>query len=67
MNPKVENRYDAHHTLGFTLSGVNVSLANGLRRTLLTDIPLIVFKTSPATENKCNIITNIPIHISNFN
>jgi DNA-directed RNA polymerase alpha subunit/DNA-directed RNA polymerase subunit L len=79
MNPKVENRHDIQDTLGFTLSGVNVSLANGLRRTLLSDIPLIVFKTSPVTENKCNIITNtsrlnneiikqrlscIPIHIS---
>ena len=81
MNPKVENRHDVYDTLGFTLSGVNVSLANGLRRTLLSDVPLIVFKTSPAAENKCNIITNtsrlnneiikqrlscIPIHISDM-
>jgi DNA-directed RNA polymerase subunit L len=55
-----------------------VSLANALRRTMLSDIPLIVFRTTPNDKNKANIISNtsrlnneiikqrlscIPIHI----
>lgn len=60
MNPQVtfnsSNRDDDN--LYFTLSGVNVSLANSLRRTMLSDIPLIVFKTTPYDKNKCTIHTN---------
>jgi len=78
MNPNVELGSDKNDMLSFTLSGVNVSLANSIRRTILSDIPMIVFKTSPYEQNKANIITNtsrlnneilkqrlscIPIHI----
>jgi len=44
--------------LSFTLSGLNVSLANALRRTMLSDIPAVVFRTTPYEENKATIITN---------
>lgn len=79
MNPQVElNSRHNDETLLFTLSGVNVSLANAIRRTILSDIPLVVFRTSPHEQNKANIIANtsrlnneiikqrlscIPIHI----
>jgi DNA-directed RNA polymerase subunit L len=78
MNPLLEPLQTDDNSLGFTLSGVNVSLANGLRRTMLSDIPLVVFRTTPNDKNKCNIIANtsrlnneiikqrlscIPIHI----
>ena len=79
MNPKVElNSKHNDEMLLFTLSGVNVSLANAIRRTILSDIPLIVFRTTPHEQNKANIIANtsrlnnevlkqrlscIPIHI----
>jgi len=78
MNPQLEFITDADDTLKFTLSNVNVSVANALRRTLLSDIPLVVFKTTPYEQNKANIIKNttrlnneiikqrlscIPIHI----
>ena len=83
MNPQVQlnNRPEYGDMLGFTLSGVNVSLANALRRTMLSDIPLIVFRTTPYDKNKANIITNtsrlnnevikqrlscIPIHIKDI-
>jgi DNA-directed RNA polymerase subunit L len=64
--------------LKFTLSGINVSIANALRRIILSDIPIIVFRVSPNDKNKCNVIANtcglnneivkhrlscIPIHI----
>jgi hypothetical protein len=80
MNPKIEI-HNEETMLRFTLSGVNVSLANSLRRVLLSEIPLVVFRTSPSTRNKCKIITNttrfnneilkqrlscIPIHIKNI-
>lgn len=87
MNPFVElnsKKTDSieYDTIEFTLSGVNVSLANAIRRTILSDIPLVVFKTTPYEENRANIITNtsrlnneiikqrlscIPIHIKDIN
>jgi len=78
MNPRIEPFNSDEYSFGFTLSGVNVSLANAIRRTILTDVPLVVFRTTPNDKNKCNIITNtsrlnneiikqrlscIPIHI----
>ena len=67
--------------LGFTLSGVNVSIANAIRRTMLAEIPTLVFRTSPYEENKANIMINttrlnnellkqrlscIPIHVNDI-
>jgi DNA-directed RNA polymerase alpha subunit len=81
MNPHIENKSNKDDMLTFTLSGVNVSIANAVRRTILSDIPTVVFKTSPYEECKANIITNtsrlnneilkqrlscIPIHIPNY-
>jgi DNA-directed RNA polymerase subunit L len=83
MNPHVELNSDSDKddSLLFTLSGVNVSLANAIRRTILSDIPLVVFKTAPYEENKANFISNttrlnneilkqrlscIPIYIKNI-
>ena len=78
MNPALEPFESEDNSFGFTLSGVNVSIANALRRTILSDIPLVVFRTTPNELNKCSIITNttrlnneiikqrlscIPIHI----
>jgi DNA-directed RNA polymerase subunit L len=80
MDPRIELIDTPDDSIGFTLSGVNVSFANALRRTMLSDIPMVVFRTSPNEQNKCNIITNtsrlnneiikqrlscIPIHIKN--
>ena len=62
----------------FTISGINVSFANAIRRVILSEIPMVVFRVSPNNKNKCNIISNtcslnneivkhrlscIPIHI----
>ena len=82
MNPQVElNSNHNDEMLLFTLSGVNVSLANAIRRTILSDIPLVVFRTTPHEQNKANIIANtsrlnneilkqrlscIPIHIKDI-
>ena len=81
MMPKIDLKSDVNDVLSFTLSGINVSLANAIRRTILSNIPQIVFKTSPHEENKANIIANttrlnneiikqrlscIPIHINDY-
>jgi len=78
MNPQIELIETVDDSFGFTLSGINVSLANAIRRVILSEIPLVVFRTTPNEQNKCNIIANtsrlnneiikqrlscIPIHI----
>jgi DNA-directed RNA polymerase alpha subunit len=62
----------------FTLTNIDVSYANAIRRTILSDIPIVVFKTSPHEESNVTITANtsrlnneivkqrlscIPIHI----
>lgn len=64
--------------LKFKLSNVNVSVANAIRRVILSEVPILVFRVAPNDKNKCNIIANtcglnneivkhrlscIPIHI----
>jgi DNA-directed RNA polymerase subunit L len=58
MNPRIELIDNKDDVLRFTLSGVNVSIANAVRRTILSDIPILVFKTTPYEENKANILVN---------
>ena len=80
-NIKISNIDENSGILTFTLSNINVSYANALRRVLLSDIPLIVFKTQPYSENNVNILINktrmnnelikqrlscIPIHIEDI-
>lgn len=79
--PRVDITSNEADELKFTLSGVNVSIANAIRRTILSDIPMVVFRVSPYEKNKCNIISNscglnneivkhrlscIPIHIKDL-
>jgi DNA-directed RNA polymerase subunit L len=76
MNPNENSEYDLK---SFNISNLNVSFANAIRRTIMTDIPLLVFKTSPYAESKCTVLKNttrlnneiikqrlscIPIHMS---
>ena len=58
MASKITNLKEEDNVLSFTLSGIDVSYANALRRTILSDIPIIVFKTTPHEENKSNIMIN---------
>jgi len=76
--PVIESFTDHDGTLKFTVSGINVSLANAVRRTILADIPTYCFRTLPHAENRVQITANttrlnneiikqrmgcIPIHI----
>lgn len=78
MDPKITNISIDDEMFKFTLGGVNVSLANSLRRTILNDIPTTVIYTENYKDNQCIIDINttrlhneiikhrvscIPIHI----
>jgi len=81
MNPTVEQFSEKGEELTFTINNVNVSLANAIRRTILSDINIVVFRTTPYEKNDANILVNtsrlnneiikqrlscIPIHIRNI-
>jgi DNA-directed RNA polymerase subunit L len=51
MNPVVSQLSQEESNLKFTLSGVNVSIANALRRIMLSEIPTVVFRTTPYDKN----------------
>ena len=79
---KISNLEENDNILKFTLSNINVSFANGIRRIILANIPLIVFRSQPYNKNNVDIKVNktrlnnellkqriscIPIHISDIN
>jgi len=79
--PRITINSNDDKQLKFTISGVNVSIINAIRRIILSEIPIVVFRVSPNELNKCNIIANtcglnneivkhrlscIPIHIKNI-
>lgn len=78
--PEITNYRNEDDMLLFTLKNTNVSIANGLRRTILSDVPTVVFRTSPYEKNLADFKINtsqlnneilkqrlscIPIHIVN--
>jgi len=58
MSARIENLKEVDDVLTFTISDVDVSYANAIRRTILSDIPVVCFKTTPNEENKANIMVN---------
>lgn len=79
MNPVITNISDEKGRLTFRVSKINVSLANSIRRVILSEIPNVVFRTSPHEKNTATISVNtsrfnneivkqrlacIPIHIT---
>lgn len=58
MNPALSNISVDGDVYKFTLSGINVSLANAIRRTILSDIPTVVFYTDTSVAGQCSIPIN---------
>lgn len=58
MSVKIESVKETDGKMTFTISNVDVSYVNGLRRIILSDIPIICFKTTPYEENKAKIYIN---------
>ena len=78
MEPQISNLVDDQY-LRFRIEGVNVSIANSLRRIIISDIPCIVFRSTPHDQSRVNFEANttrmnnellkqriscIPIHIT---
>jgi DNA-directed RNA polymerase subunit L len=78
MDPVIGNQSTDSDILRFTVSGINVSFANAIRRTIIGEVPTVVFRTSPHNQNRSEILVNttrmnnellkqrlscIPIHI----
>ena len=81
MNPTLSNISEEGDVYKFTLSQLNVSLANAIRRTIISDIPTTVIYTDTSSVGQCNISVNttrlhneilkqrlscIPIHIDDL-
>ena len=82
MDPRISEITEDNGVLKFRISNINVSLANAIRRVILSDIPTFVFRTNPYEQNKVTFFTNtsrmnneilkqrlecIPIHIKDLN
>ena len=82
MTSKITNLKEEDGRTTFTISNIDVSYVNAIRRTILSDIPIVVFKTTPYEENNAVIMANtsrlnneiikqrlscIPIHINYLN
>ena len=58
MNPSISNISEEKQVYKFTLYNINVSLANAVRRTIISDIPINIIKTDNHDDNQCNILIN---------
>tara|TARA_B100000035_G_C21031774_1_gene568874 strand:+ start:1309 stop:2403 length:1095 start_codon:yes stop_codon:yes gene_type:complete len=81
MSPEISKISELDQQYKFTLSDIDVSLANALRRTILSDIPVTGFYTENYKNNRCNIevnttrlhnellkhrLSSIPVHIKDM-
>jgi DNA-directed RNA polymerase subunit L/DNA-directed RNA polymerase alpha subunit len=58
MNPVISNISEEGDVYKFTLAGLNVSIANAIRRTILSEIPVVCFHTETFDTNQCDIQIN---------
>jgi DNA-directed RNA polymerase subunit L len=58
MDPKISSIIEENGVLRFRLYDVNVSFANAIRRTILSDIPTLVMRDSPYEASTINISKN---------
>lgn len=81
MEPRISNLIEEDSFLKFTIVDCNMSIANALRRIIVSDIPTFIFRTFPYSQNKAEITHNttrfhneiikqrlscIPIHIDDI-
>jgi DNA-directed RNA polymerase alpha subunit/DNA-directed RNA polymerase subunit L len=58
INPVVSKNYEDEGILHFVVEDIPVCLANGIRRTIMSDIPIIAIRTETSSINQCQIETN---------
>ena len=81
LDLKINKIEEVDNILTFTISNINVSYINAIRRVILANIPVLVFKSEPYEKNNINIISNktrlnneiikqriscIPVHIDDI-
>lgn len=54
----ISKDYEDEEGLHFVLKDVHVSVANAIRRTILSDIPVVCIRTETSDINKCKITVN---------
>ena len=58
MEPRLHSISEEGDVLNFTLQGLHVSFSNAIRRTLLSDIPVLAIRTETYETNQCQIDVN---------
>ena len=58
MDPTILDLNEKNNILSFTVMNINVSLANAIRRVIISDIPVIGFETLPHEKNKSTFYIN---------
>jgi DNA-directed RNA polymerase alpha subunit len=60
ISPRITNKHytDSNDIYRFTLADIHVSLANALRRIILSEIETIIFYTETYQDNKCTVHKN---------
>ena len=58
MDPEISNLKESNEILGFTLNNVNVSIANSLRRCIISELKCIGFVTIPYEKNQATFHKN---------
>ena len=58
QKPVITNMFENDNKLSFTIASVDTSIVNGIRRTILTDIPVICIRTESYAVNQCIITKN---------
>ena len=64
MLATISNIEEKKDVLNFQINNIDISVINSLRRTILADIPIVVFKTFPYSKNQCTIYENTS-HLNN--
>lgn len=60
--PQILSSREDKTRLRFTLANIDTSIANGVRRLILNDIPCVVIRSSPYESNQIEFITNTTRH-----
>ena len=58
MDPKISNISEENGQLKFTIGNINVSVANSIRRCIISEIPTYGFRSISHKENDINITKN---------
>lgn len=56
--PELVSKKEDDNLMKFTIKNVPLSAINAIRRIIISEIPVVGFKTSPHDENQCEIMVN---------